>query len=147
MTEALKEGDPRVGGSTPLFGGSTGGLLSAAEAEEKYVITWTGKAGQVFEMPTSGSAVMVSGKNMLTLARKEQGIALGAQIRSDFKINDYKIYRIKAGEDPVLIHPKDGIYPEKSNEGRDTVNKVDRNIGSNPEPIRVKFTTRKTFDA
>ncbi|MEN9219988.1 MAG: photosystem I reaction center subunit II, partial [Thermostichales cyanobacterium GMQP_bins_62] len=47
----LKEGDPRLGAATPIFGGSTGGLLRKAEVEEKYLITWTGKEGQVFEMP------------------------------------------------------------------------------------------------
>jgi len=28
---------------SPIFGGSTGGWLRAAEAEEKYAITWTSK--------------------------------------------------------------------------------------------------------
>lgn len=94
---AVMEGDPRQGAKLPLFGGSTGGLLSAAETEEKYVITWTGKPGQVFEMPTGGAAEMVEGKNFLTFARKEQCLALGAQLRSDYKINDYQIFRIPAG--------------------------------------------------
>jgi photosystem I subunit II len=48
-------------GSTPIFGGSTGGLLRAAETEEKYFITWNSKDEQVFEMPTGGAATMVSG--------------------------------------------------------------------------------------
>ena len=131
---------------TPIFGGSTGGLLGAAEREEKYLITWTGKAGQVFEMPTSGAAVMVEGTNALYLPRKETCLALGAQLR-DYKIKDYKIYRVLPGEEPVLVHPKDGVFPEKSNEGRATVNKVDRNIGSNPEPVTLKFTGTATYDA
>jgi photosystem I subunit II len=50
-------------GQTPLFGGSTGGLLTKAEVEEKYAITWTSPKEQVFEMPTGGAAVMRSGKN------------------------------------------------------------------------------------
>jgi len=143
----LKEGDPRLGASTPLFGGSTGGLLRKADVEEKYLITWTGKAGQVFEMPTGGAATMVAGTNVLTLARKEQCLALGAQLITNFKIKDYKVYRVLPGEDPVLIHPKDGVFPEKANAGRETVNKVDRTIGANPEPVTVKFTAKKTFDA
>ncbi|MEN9232262.1 MAG: photosystem I reaction center subunit II [Thermostichus sp. DG02_5_bins_236] len=143
---AVKEGDPRQGATLPLFGGSTGGLLSAAETEEKYVITWTGKAGQVFEMPTGGAAEMVEGKNFLTLARKEQCLALGAQLISDYKIKDYQIFRVPAGGDPVLVHPKDGVFPEKANEGRDTVGKVDHNIGKNKEPISYKFTDKKPWD-
>ena len=132
--------------NTPIFGGSTGGLLGAAEREEKYLITWTGKAGQVFEMPTSGAAVMVAGTNALYLPRKETCLALGAQLR-DYKIKDYQIFRVLPGEEPVLVHPKDGVFPEKSNEGRPTVNKVDRNIGSNPEPVTLKFSGTATYDA
>jgi len=33
------------------------------------------------------------------------------------------------------------------NAGRPYVGKVDRNIGSNPDPIKVKFTSKKTYDA
>ncbi len=146
QVQELKEGDPRFGASLPEFGGSTGGLLSKAETEEKYVITWTGKAGQVFEMPTSGAATMVEGKNMLTLARKEQCLALGASLISDFKIKDYQIFRIKAGGEPVLVHPKDGVFPEKANEGRETIGKVDRNIGNNPDPASYKFTASNPWD-
>ncbi len=147
MAEAVTQADPREGGKMPLFGGSTGGLLSAAEREEKYLITWTGKAGRVFEMPTSGAAEMVEGKNMLYLARKEQCLALGAQLISDHKIKDYQIFRLVAGSDqPVLVHPKDGVFPEKANEGRDTIGKVDRNIGSNPEPATLKYTGKNPFD-
>ncbi|MCY7274640.1 MAG: photosystem I reaction center subunit II, partial [Phormidesmis sp. CAN_BIN44] len=39
-------------GQAPLFGGSTGGLLTKALVEEKYAITWTSPKEQVFEMPT-----------------------------------------------------------------------------------------------
>ena len=64
---------------SPTFGGSTGGWLRAAETEEKYAITWTSKKEQVFEMPTSGAAIMQSGENLLYLAKKEQCLALGTQ--------------------------------------------------------------------
>ncbi|MGK7906615.1 MAG: photosystem I reaction center subunit II PsaD [Synechococcus sp.] len=131
---------------TPIFGGNTGGLLGAAESEEKYLITWTGKAGQVFEMPTSGAAVMVEGKNALYLPRKETCLALGAQLR-DYKIKDYQIFRVLPGEEPVLLHPKDGVFPEKSNAGREAVNMVARNIGSNPEPATLKFSGTAPYDA
>jgi photosystem I subunit 2 len=43
---------------------------------------------QIFEMPT-GAAIMRNGENLLYLARKEQCLALGTQLRT-FKINNYK---------------------------------------------------------
>ncbi|HEY9620748.1 MAG TPA: photosystem I reaction center subunit II PsaD [Crinalium sp.] len=141
MTETLT-------GQTPLFGGSTGGLLTKAETEEKYAITWTSPKEQVFEMPTGGAAKMRQGENLLYLARKEQCIALGAQLRTKFKpkIEDYKIYRVFPSGELQYLHPKDGVFPEKVNQGRPYVNKVDRNIGSNPDPATIKFSGRKTFD-
>jgi photosystem I subunit II len=141
MTETLT-------GQTPLFGGSTGGLLTKAETEEKYAITWTSSKEQVFEMPTGGAAKMRQGENLLYLARKEQCIALGAQLRTKFKpkIEDYKIYRVFPSGETQYLHPKDGVFPEKVNQGRPYVNNVPRNIGSNPDPATVKFSGRKTFD-
>lgn len=55
---------------SPTFGGSTGGWLRAAEVEEKYAITWSSKKEQIFEMPTSGAAIMQQGENLLYLLRK-----------------------------------------------------------------------------
>ena len=66
----------------PTFGGSTGGWLRAAEVEEKYAITWTSLKEQIFEMPTGGAAIMRNGENLLYLARKEQCLALGSQLRT-----------------------------------------------------------------
>lgn len=141
MTETLT-------GQTPLFGGSTGGLLTKAQVEEKYAITWTSPKEQVFEMPTGGAAVMRQGDNLLYLARKEYAIALGAQLRTKFKpkIENYKIYRIFPSGEIQYLHPKDGTFPEKVNQGRPYVNKVDRNIGSNPDPATLKFSGKKTYD-
>jgi photosystem I subunit 2 len=141
MTEALT-------GQTPLFGGSTGGLLSKAEEEEKYAITWTSSKEQVFEMPTGGAAIMRQGENLLYLARKEQCLALGAQLRTKFKpkMEDFKIYRIYPSGEIQYLHPADGVFPEKVNEGRGAVNSVPRSIGNNPEPAAVKFTGKKTYD-
>jgi photosystem I subunit II len=133
-------------GTTPIFGGSTGGLLSKADVEEKYGITWTSAKQQVFEMPTGGAATMVSGDNLLYLARKEQCLALGTQLRTKFKINNYKIYRVTPNGDTALLHPNDGVFPEKVNAGREHVGKVERNIGSNPEPATIKFSGKKTYD-
>ncbi|NET53166.1 MAG: Photosystem I reaction center subunit II, partial [Merismopedia sp. SIO2A8] len=123
-------------GQPPIFGGSTGGLLTKAEVEEKYAITWTSTKQQVFEMPTGGAAVMNEGENLLYLARKEQCLALGSQLRSSFKprIQDYKIYRVYPTGEIQYLHPADGVFPEKVNEGRPFNGKKDRNIGSNPEP-------------
>ena len=135
----------KLTGKTPIFGGSTGGLLSKADVEEKYAITWDSPKEQVFEMPTGGAATMVSGDNLLYLARKEQCLALGTQLRK-FKITNYKVYRILPKGDATLLHPNDGVFPEKVNEGREFNGKVDRNIGSNPEPAKLKFSGTRTYD-
>lgn len=140
MAEALS-------GTAPKFGGSTGGLLTKAEVEEKYAITWTSKKEQVFEMPTGGAAIMNEGENLLYLARKEQCLALGTQLRTfKPKILDYKIYRVLPSGETTLLHPADGVFPEKVNEGRPFSNKVDRNIGSNPEPATLKFSGNAPYD-
>ncbi|HEY9708495.1 MAG TPA: photosystem I reaction center subunit II PsaD [Oculatellaceae cyanobacterium] len=134
-------------GQAPIFGGGTGGLLTKALVEEKYAITWTSPKEQVFELPTGGSAIMNKGDNLLYLARKEYGIALGGQqLRAKFKINNYKIYRIYPNGEIQYLHPKDGVFPEKVNAGRPYVGKIDRNIGSNPEPSTIKFSGKKTYD-
>ncbi len=136
----------KLTGKTPIFGGSTGGLLSKAEVEEKYAITWTSAKEQVFEMTTGGAATMVEGDNLLYMARKEQCLALGTQLRTKFKINNYKVYRITPDKEITLLHPNDGVFPEKVNAGREFNGKVDRNIGSNPEPAKLKFTGKRTYD-
>lgn len=135
-------------GQTPIFGGSTGGLLSKADEEEKYAITWTSSKEQVFEMPTGGAAIMQQGENLLYLARKEQCLALGAQLRTKFKprIEDYKIYRVYPSGETQYLHPADGVFPEKVNAGRGAVNSVPRSIGQNPQPSAVKFTGKNTYD-
>jgi photosystem I subunit II len=136
-------------GQTPLFLGSTGGLLAKAEREEKYAITWNSPKQQVFEMPTGGAATMQEGDNLLYFARKEQCLALGAQLRTKFKpkIENYKIYRVYPSGETQYLHPKDGVFPEKVNAGRPYEGKIDRNIGSNPEPATIKFSGRKTYES
>jgi photosystem I subunit II len=136
----------KLTGKTPIFGGSTGGLLSKADVEEKYAITWTSAKQQVFEMPTAGAATMVEGDNLLYMARKEQCLALGGQLRTKFKIVNYKIYRVTPKGETTLLHPNDGVFPEKVNAGREFNGKVDRNIGSNPEPAKLKFSGKRTYD-
>lgn len=135
-------------GKPPIFGGSTGGLLTKAQVEEKYAITWTSSKEQVFEMPTGGAAIMNEGENLLYLARKEQCLALGSQFRTKFKpkIEDFKIYRIFPNGDIEYLHPKDGVFPEKVNEGRDFYGKIERNIGSNPDPAKLKFSGKAPYE-
>ena len=136
----------------PEFSGSTGGWLSAAETEEKYVMTWTNNAksnsveANTFEMPTGGAAIMKMGPNLVYMARKEQCLALGKQLKTGFKINDYRIFRLLPSGEVQFIHPKDGVFPEKVNAGRIAVGKREFSIGKNPNPIDVKFTGKNTFD-
>jgi len=136
----------------PEFGGSTGGWLEAAETEEKYVMTWTNdkkKAAQkdnIFEMPTGGAAIMKPGPNLVYFARKEQCLALGKQLRTNFKISDYRIFRLFPSGEIQFIHPKDGVFPEKVNEGRIAVGKREFSIGKNPNPASIKFTGTNTYN-
>jgi len=130
---------------SPIFGGSTGGLLKKAQVEEFYVITWEGKKEQIFEMPTGGAAIMRKGPNLLKLARKEQCLSLTTELRTKFK-TDACFYRVFPNGEVQYLHPKDGVYPEKVNAGRSAVNTPDRRIGQNPDPVTVKFTGKGTFD-
>ena len=140
MTETLK-------GNLPQSIGSTGGLLNAAETEEKYAITWSSSKAQAFELPTGGAATMNEGQNLMYFARKEQCLALGTQL-GGFKpgIVDYKIYRIFPGGETEFLHPKDGVFPEKVNEGRPQAGHNPRRIGENPNPASVKFSGRTTYE-
>ncbi|NDJ15873.1 photosystem I reaction center subunit II PsaD [Myxacorys almedinensis] len=133
-------------GQAPLFGGSTGGLLTKALVEEKYAITWSSPKEQVFEMPMGGAAKMRQGDNLLYLARKEHCLALGGQLRTKFKITNYKIYREFPNGELQYLHPADGVFPEKVNPGRVAVNSVPRSIGENGEPVKLKFSSKKTYD-
>jgi len=120
------------------FGGSTGGWLHSAQNDEKYVITWTSEKGDFFEMPTAGTGLMKLGPNLLYLARKEQCLAFGTQLRT-LKIKNYKIYRILASGEIQFLHPKDGVFPETANSGRIPVGKKDFSIGENPDPASIKW--------
>ena len=136
-----------LSGQPPKFGGSTGGLLSKADREEKYAITWTSTTEQVFEMPTGGAAIMNEGENLLYLARKEQCLALGTQLRTKFKpkIENYKIYRVFPSGEVQFLHPADGVFPEKVNAGRVAVGTKSRSIGKNPEPVTLKFSGKTPY--
>lgn len=132
----------------PEFGGSTGGWLQAAETEEKYVMTWNNDVeNNVFEMPTGGAARMKTGPNLVYFARKEQCLALGKQLRTNFKINDYRIFRLFPSGEIQFLHPKDGVFPEKVNEGRISVGKRDFSIGKNPNLASKKFTGISSYNS
>nr|YP_010335928.1 photosystem I subunit II [Tsunamia transpacifica]QUE27819.1 PsaD [Tsunamia transpacifica]UNJ14334.1 photosystem I subunit II [Tsunamia transpacifica] len=131
---------------SPTFGGSTGGWLRAAEQEEKYAITWSSTQEVIFEMPTGGAALMRGGENLLYLAKKEQCLALGVQLKKNFKISDYKIYRIFPSGEVQYLHPKDGVFPEKVNAGRTGVGNINHSIGKNTNPVNVKFTNKNVYD-
>ena len=87
-------------------------------------------------MPTGGAAIMRSGPNLLKLARKEQCLALLSQLRTKFK-TDGQFYRVFPDGEVQYLHPKDGVYPEKVNQGRQAVGANDRSIGKNPNPVSV----------
>merc|ERR1719488_250967 len=115
---------------SPIFKGSTGGLLRKAQVEEFYVITWDAKKEQIFEAPSGGAAIMRQGPNLLKLARKEQCLALTTQLRTKFKTNAC-FYRVFPDGEVQHIHPADGTYPEKVKSGRKGVNQNMRRIGMN----------------
>jgi photosystem I subunit 2 len=117
----------------PEFNGSTSGWLQTAETEEKYTLIWANETNQnhIFEMPTGGTAVMLVGSNLTYFAKKEQCLALGKQLKNNFKINNYKIFRVFPTKEIQFLHPNDGIFPEKANQGRIPVGKNDFSIGKN----------------
>jgi photosystem I subunit 2 len=131
----------------PEFGGSTGGWLEAAEKEEKYVMTFTGQKKVIFEMPTGGAAIMKDGQNVVYFARKEQCLALAKQLKTNWKINDYRIFRIFPSGETQFLHPKDGVFPEKVNEGRIAIGKKEFSIGKNPNPAAMKFSSLNSYDS
>jgi photosystem I subunit 2 len=105
--------------------------------EEFYVITWESTKEQIFEMPTGGAAIMRKGPNLLKFARKEQCLALTTQLRTKFKFTPC-FYRVYPSGEVQYLHPKDGVYPEKVNAGRQGVNQNFRRIGENVNPIKVR---------
>ena len=131
----------------PIFEGNTGGWLRASLEEEIYAITWNSAKENIFEIPTGGAAKMRVGDNLVYFARKEQCLALGRQLGTNFKIKDYRIFRLLPSGEIQFIHPKDGVFPEKVNEGRIAVGKRDFSIGKNPNPGSIKFTGTASYNA
>jgi photosystem I subunit 2 len=95
----------------PTFGGSTGGYAQLKLKKNMRSL------GQVQKSKYLKCLLVVQQlcvmENLLYLARKEQCLALGTQLRT-FKINNYKIYRIFPSGEVQYLHPKDGVFPEKS---------------------------------
>lgn len=60
------------------------------------------------------------------------------QLRNKFKTNG-QFYRVFPNGEVQYLHPKDGVYPEKVNAGRQAVNTNSRRIGANPNPIAVRY--------
>ena len=89
---------------------------------------------------------MTQGPNLVYFARQEQCLALGKQLGTSFKIKDYRIFRLLPNGEIQFIHPKDGVFPEKVNEGRVAVGKRDFSIGKNPNPASIKFTGTATYN-
>merc|ERR1711881_547965 len=130
---------------SPIFKGSTGGLMRKAQVEEFYVITWNAKKEQIFEMPSCGSAIMRKGPNLLKLARKEQCLALTTQLRTKLK-TDASFYRVFPNGEVQYLHPADGVYPEKVKKGRKGANQNMRRIGKNTQAAKIKFTGMGAVD-
>ena len=84
--------------------------------------------------------------NLLYLSKKEQCLALGTQLRTLFKINDYKIYRIFPNRDAQYLYTRDGLFLEKMNAGRIDIGNLGHSMGKNVQPMSVKFTSKRTFD-
>tara|TARA_E500000178_G_scaffold117900_1_gene117843 strand:- start:2668 stop:3096 length:429 start_codon:yes stop_codon:yes gene_type:complete len=93
------------------------GFIWNSDLEDLYAIRWETKSPDFFELPTGGSSLMREGTNVLYFPRKEQCLALGTQLRT-FKINNYYIVRILPSGVVQYLHPFDGVFPEKVNEGR-----------------------------
>lgn len=87
-------------------------------------------------MPLGGAAIMRKGPNLLKLPRKEHCLALTTQLRNKFKIQPC-FYRVFPTGEVEYLHPKDGVYPEKVNAGREGANQNMRRIGENVNPIKV----------
>merc|ERR1711988_1186133 len=134
-----------IGIPSPIFGGSTGGLLRKAQLEEFYVIIWDSKKEQFFEMPTGGAAIMRQGRNLLKLSKKEQCLALTTQLRTKYK-TDACFYRVFPNGEVQFLHPADGVYPEKVNKSRKGTNQLMRRIGQNTQPSKIKFSGKGPMD-
>jgi len=126
--------DPRF----PAFQGSVGGYFSK-NTRERHAITWTAKEEMWFEMPTGGWALMNKGENLCYFRRKEQCISLGKGLRK-YKMENYKIYRVKKDGQVVFLHPADGVFPEKVNKGRVQVNGRPFQCAMNVPQSFFKFT-------
>ena len=112
----------------PIFEGSTGGWLRAAKKEARYAIKWSSKKEQIFELPTGGAAIMRGGDNVMYFS--PQGAMPGAR-HAAADVQDHGLPHLPDLRDGrgQFLHAKDGVFPEKSNEGRISVGKQEFSIG------------------
>ena len=129
---------------SPTFGGSTGGWLRAAETEENMLSLGQVKKSRFLRCLLVVLQLCKVEKIFFTLQKKSNVLHLEHNLSNLFKINDYKIYRIFPNSEVQYLHPKDGVFPEKLNEGRIGVGNVGYSIGKNPQPVNVKFTGKRT---
>ena len=73
------------------------------------------------------------------------GVILKLSEMMRYTIYDCKSSRVPVNSEVQYLHPKDGVFPEKLNEGRVGVGNVDHSIGKNLQPVNVKFTGKNTF--
>merc|ERR1711879_829470 len=79
------------------------------------------------------------GRELVLLQEEGACICLGKQLRK-LKIENYKIYRLRADGTVVFMHPADGVFPEKVNKGRVQVNGRPFTTCMNPEQTELKWT-------
>jgi photosystem I subunit 2 len=94
-------------------------------------------------MPTGGAAIMRNGENLLYLARKEQCLALGTQLRT-FKISNYKF--IEFSQVVKFNISKDGVFPEKLIRDELLLIAVIF-LSENPDPASIKFSGTTTYES
>ncbi len=70
----------------------------------------------------------------------EEGAVLGAWYEVEVEVQVFPNGEVQ------YLHPKDGVYPEKVNPGRQGVGVNFRSIGKNVNPIEVKFTGKQVYD-
>ena len=99
--------------------------------------------GQIF---LSGDLFNAGIRPAINVGISVSRVGSAAQLKA-FKINDYKIYRIFPTGEVQYLHPKDGVFPEKVNPGREATNTRNFSIGKNPNPAEIKFSGTTTYES
>ncbi|CAL9075180.1 unnamed protein product, partial [Musa acuminata var. zebrina] len=111
---------------------------------EFYVITWDSPRSKCSRCPP---AALPSCGRAQPAEAGAQGTVPGARHPAAVQVQDQVpvLPGVPNGEVQYL-HPKDGVYPEKVNPGRQGVGQNMRSIGKNVSPIEVKFTGKQVYD-